>query len=170
MADQGFDIIFYEKQNGDCPMYEFLDGLNKEMFAKMANQLDKLEQWGNNYRSDGTRRVRDGIFELRAQNKTDITRCFFFFDENRRVVLTHGFVKKKERTPEVEVDRVMRYRGDYFARIREFDARERILDGVIPDGSGPKWRQKLDAIVAAAEKQKGEHGERKPQRNQREER
>ena len=40
-----------------------------------------------------------GIFELRAKVGTDISRVLYFFYYEGRIVLTHGFIKKTQRTP-----------------------------------------------------------------------
>lgn len=34
-----FELIFYKKPNGDCPVMEFLDSLNKVMRFKMMQKL-----------------------------------------------------------------------------------------------------------------------------------
>lgn len=36
----------------------------------------------------------DGIFELRAQSGSNISRILYFFVIGRKIVLTNGFVKK----------------------------------------------------------------------------
>ena len=96
-----FEIVFYQRANGECPVGDFLDSLNKVMRFKMMNKLDMLELYGNHPRGDYSKFVDEGIFELRAQTKTDITRIMFFFDENRKIVLTNGFVKKTQKSSRI---------------------------------------------------------------------
>lgn len=147
-----FEIIFYKKENGECPVSDFLSSLNKVMRYKLMHQLDLLELYGNNPKGDFSKFIRDGIFEVRAQNKTDITRIFYFFDKNRQIVLTHGFVKKTQRLPASELETAKRYREDYLARCQEKElktAKEKLAE---PITNGPKWRPKLDDIVADAAK------------------
>ena len=38
----GFEVIFYEKENGDCPVEEFIDSLDVKMRAKMVGLLELL--------------------------------------------------------------------------------------------------------------------------------
>lgn len=42
-----FEIVFYQRANGECPVGDFLDSLNKVMRFKMMNKLDMLELYGN---------------------------------------------------------------------------------------------------------------------------
>ena len=57
-----------------------------------------------------------GIFELRAKVGTDISRVLYFFYYEGRIVLTHGFIKKTQRTPAVEIEKAKKYRRDYIER------------------------------------------------------
>lgn len=147
-----FELVFYKKPNGDCPVSDFLSSLNKVMRFKMMHSLDLLELYGNNPKGDITKFVKDGIFEVRAQNRTDITRIMFFFDKNRQIVLTNGFVKKTQRMPASELETAIKYRADYLARASEKETRGKCNDTHERHTSGPKWRPKLDDIVTEAEK------------------
>lgn len=156
-----FELVFYRKSNGDCPVSDFIASLNKVMRYKMMNKLDMLELYGNHPKGDFTKHLDDGIFEVRAQNKTDITRILFFFDKNRQIVLTNGFVKKTQRLPAAELEAAKRYRDDYFARSKaqELAGREEDRQGYVT--AGPKWRPKLDELVAdASQRQATAAGER----------
>lgn len=161
-----FELVFYKKPNGDCPVSDFLSSLNKVMRFKMMHQFDLLELYGNHPKGDFSKPVRDGIFEIRAQNKTDITRVFFFFDKNRQIVLTNGFVKKTQRLPESEIQLAKRYREDYLARAKEREVSNRGGDRQEHPTSGPQWRPKLDDIVGKAQERaeaqsKGEQTQKK---------
>ena len=57
-----------------------------------------------------------GIFELRAKVGTDISRVLYFFYYEGRIVLTHGFIKKTQRTPAGEIETAKKYRRDYIER------------------------------------------------------
>ena len=43
---QKFEVIFYEKENGDCPVEEFLNSLDVKMRAKLVGLLELLEEKG----------------------------------------------------------------------------------------------------------------------------
>jgi phage-related protein len=61
----------------------------------------------------------EGIFELRAQVGSDISRVLYFFYVDQRIVLTNGFIKKTQKTPPQEIEKAKRYRADYLSRRRE---------------------------------------------------
>ena len=45
----------------------------------------------------------NGLYEIRVQVGNDIVRIFCFFDEGTMIILVHGFIKKKQKTPEKEL-------------------------------------------------------------------
>lgn len=58
------------------------------------------------------------LFEFRIRWQSNSYRLLCFFDRNNTVVITHGFMKKSQRTPQREIERAERYRRDYLARRR----------------------------------------------------
>ena len=55
----------------------------------------------------------DGIFEIRSKQGSNISLVLYFFVAGRKVILTNGFVKKTQKTPQREIDRAKRHREDY---------------------------------------------------------
>ena len=47
---------------------------------------------------------------------SDITRVLYFFVAGGEIVLTHGFVKKTQKTPAREIERAKRIREDWRSR------------------------------------------------------
>lgn len=113
---QGFEVVFYEKEDGSCPVEEFLQGLDAPMEAKMLRTIELLENNGHNLREPYSKTIGDGIFELRAKVSSDITRVLFFFVKGRQIVLTNGFVKKTDKTPKAEIARAKKFRAEYLSR------------------------------------------------------
>lgn len=111
-----FEIVVYERENGSIPFMEFLDCLSPKMKAKILRDLDLLEDKGNTLREPYSKHLEDGIFELRTKLASDITRSLYFFYDGRRIVITHGFVKKQEKTPPAEILRAKEYRADWLRR------------------------------------------------------
>ena len=58
----------------------------------------------------------DGIYELRSKTGTDIDRILYFFEENRIIIATNGFVKKQQKTPKAEIELAKKRRMYYFSR------------------------------------------------------
>ena len=144
-----FELTFYKKANGDCPVSEFLLSLNNVMRNKMLHQMELLEMFGNQPKGDYSKYVSDGIFEIRAQTKTDITRILFFFGENKEIVLTNGFVKKTQKIPASEVETAMRYRADFW---EQMNVRTMGNTKQASFGHPSNRRPRLDDIVREAEK------------------
>lgn len=111
-----FKAIFYKKTDGTKSAMEFLLDLNIKMRAKMSLTIALLETNGIELREPYSKHIRDGVFELRAKVGSDISRILYFFVVNKRIILTHGFIKKTNKTPRSEIDRAERYRADYLSR------------------------------------------------------
>ena len=62
-----FKVIFYEKQNGECPVETFMLNLDIKMRAKMVGLLEILEEKGNLLREPYTKHLEDGIYEIRCK-------------------------------------------------------------------------------------------------------
>ncbi len=54
-----------------------------------------LEEYGNLAREPLSKHLEDGIFELRSKMGTDIVRILYFFEGDRIIIATNGFVKKQ---------------------------------------------------------------------------
>lgn len=59
--------------------------------------------------------LEDGIYEIRIEVGSNIYRIFTFFDDNKLVILLHGFHKKTQKTPRKEIERAKKLRRDYYA-------------------------------------------------------
>lgn len=111
-----FDIEFYRLENGKAPVEEFLDSLNPKMRNEAVRGLELLEEFGNTLREPNSKAMSDGLFELRIKFSSDITRIFYFFYINKKIVLTNGFVKKTQQTPPAEIELARKYKADYERR------------------------------------------------------
>lgn len=115
MAD--FEVIFYEKENGDCPVEEFINSLDVKMRAKMVGLLELLEEKGNQLREPYSKPIDDGIFEIRCKVGNNITRVLYFFYYEGKIILTNGFVKKTQKTPPEEIKLAKERRADFKERM-----------------------------------------------------
>ena len=90
--------------------------LSWKMRVKMLRTIQILAQNGPLLREPYSKALDNDIFELRAKVGSDISRVLYFFILGRQIVLTNGFVKKSQNTPETEIERAKRYRKDFLAR------------------------------------------------------
>ena len=114
-----FDVEYYEKEDGTFPAEEFILSLNAKMQAKMFREFELLETFGNELREPHSKPLGDGIYEIRAKVASDITRVLYFFVVNKKIILTNGFVKKTQKTPDSEITLAKKYRKDYLERNKE---------------------------------------------------
>ena len=111
-----FTADFYKTPNGSCPVQEFLNSLDKKMRAKLLRLILLLEENGNELREPHSKPLGDGIFELRAIQGNNISRVLYFFVTGNTIILTNGFIKKAQKTPQSEVRLAKKYREDYLKR------------------------------------------------------
>jgi phage-related protein len=110
-------IIFYKTLEGGCPVKEFLDSLDGKVAQKITWVLSLLEDLDNIpslyfKKLAGT----DGIWECRIKYGSNIYRIFCFMLKDSNVVLTHGFIKKTQRTPKNEIEKAEKYKNDFIER------------------------------------------------------
>lgn len=113
------EIKYYKEQNGRIPVVEFLDSLDIKMRQKMLRSIQALQTLGIALRMPLSESLDDGIFELRAQVGTNISRVMYFFIIGNKAVLTHGFIKKTQKTPAREIEKAKKLRDDYLKRFHE---------------------------------------------------
>ena len=113
----GKRVIFYKTADGKCLVQDFFDSLPGKVAQKVAwvlSLLEDLEVVPSTYfkKLTGT----EEIWECRIQFASNAYRIFCFFEGNSVVILTHGFAKKTQKTPQQEIERAEAYRRDYLKR------------------------------------------------------
>lgn len=119
-----YKIEFYEKQNGESDVWDFLESLriksktNKDariQYKQIVFYIDLLAQSGTNLPSNITKHIEEDIWELRPGNN----RVFYFYYNQQEYVLLHHFRKKSQKTPKREIIRAKAERDDYLRRKEE---------------------------------------------------
>ena len=113
-----YTCIFYETQDGKSPVEEFIESLDTETHDKFILKQQLLEDLGPQLRYPHTDHLGEGIFELRFKGKEGQIRVLFFFFYGKRIILTHGFIKKAQKTPRKEIGIAKVRRKDFLARIK----------------------------------------------------
>jgi phage-related protein len=75
-----------------------------------------IEKNGPDIREPYSKLLEDGIFEVRTQVGNNLARVLYFFYVGKRVIVTHGFIKKTQKTPLEEIKRAKRYRKEFLDR------------------------------------------------------
>ena len=112
-----YEIIFYEKADGEKPVEEFLLNLEVKMRAKMGAFLQLLEEKGNLLREPYSKHLDDGIFEIRCSVGNNTARALYFFYHGGKIIVTNGFIKKQQKTPNREIYIAKKRRIDYLERV-----------------------------------------------------
>lgn len=113
-----YEVILYETEDGKCPVQDFLDSLEPKLLAKTLRTIDLLEVNGPLLREPYSKLLENGIFELRTKQGSDISRVFYFFIIDKKVVLTNGFVKKSQKTSKTVKKLANAYKEDYERRFK----------------------------------------------------
>ena len=111
-----YTIIYYRTENGKEPVKDFIDCLDSKMKAKTFRQLELLENNGIDLREPHSKFIKDGIFELRVKFSSNISRIFYFFYVDNKIILTNGFIKKTVAIPKNELNKALKYRQDFERR------------------------------------------------------
>ena len=118
-----WNVIYYEKENGDAPVADFIAALPPKHRAKALWEVRLLAEQGKSLREPYAKSIQGekykGLFELRVQQGTDISRVFYCLPVGDTIVLLHGFVKKTFKTPPRELQTALRYMNDYLRRCDE---------------------------------------------------
>ena len=116
-----YTVEFYETQDGECQVWDFLEGLrikaatNKDariQHKQASLYIELLQQNGTHLNENITKHLEDGIWELRPGNN----RVFYFSFQDDVFVLLHQFRKKSQKTPKREIEKAKRERDDYLSR------------------------------------------------------
>jgi phage-related protein len=103
MLFRKYTCFFYETPDGKRPVEDFIKSLGEHAQDKFIFKKELLGHFGPDLRYPHTKNIGDGIFELRFKSAEGQIRILFFFFCGRQIVLLHGFVKKKQKTPKKEI-------------------------------------------------------------------
>lgn len=107
VAYQGgkYRIEYARVNNGTSPGLDFFDGLSKIDQAKLS-ALFKMAGEGNFHNKEKFGDLGDGLFEFKS---FQIRMPYSYRKRDRAViVVTHGFIKKRDKTPKEEIARAKR--------------------------------------------------------------
>ena len=95
-----FTVEFYETEEGQCPVRDFLDELkasDPDDFTAVLAGLAKLRN-RQYHREPLSKSLGDELLELRHVGKLN-TRVLWFFMNNRRIIAVHGIRNKGRAIP-----------------------------------------------------------------------
>jgi phage-related protein len=95
------NVVFFKTDAGNEPVREWLKALPKDERYMIGEDIKKV-QWGWPLGMPLVRPMGDGLHEIRSRLSNRIARVFFTVWEEK-IVLLHGFIKKDQQTPVVEL-------------------------------------------------------------------
>ena len=114
------EIQFYRTAAEKCPVEEFLDSLNAKQAQKVLWVLQVVQELPRvpvQYlkKLEGT----EDLWEVRSEFGGDAFRLLGFWDAGRLIILTNGFAKKTQKTPEREIALAEQRKRDYLSRRKQ---------------------------------------------------
>jgi phage-related protein len=109
-------IEFYKTKDGKCPVEDFLDSLPGKVVQKITWMLEILESQGFLPVNHFKKLKNTNIWECRIQFGNNIFRILGFFSTDSILILSHGFIKKTQKTPKNEIEKSENIKNDYFQR------------------------------------------------------
>lgn len=105
--------IYLLADGSHCPAEDFLNttaDLHPGEFAKLTKLLDHSCEHGLPKNKQKINTLGDGLFEFKTMGGL---RLIWFWDANRIILCTHGFLKKRQTTPPSELDTATHWKKAY---------------------------------------------------------
>jgi phage-related protein len=122
MTKLKFDFIV--REDGSSEFQDFLNELPEKDRYKLLMTMKKIEEKGitEAIKAKWVKKFKGekNLFEIRSILGSNIQRAIYFHIENDKYMITHGFTKKTQKTPEREILKGKRVR-DLFLKRRSKD-------------------------------------------------
>jgi len=107
-----WEVLATCSKRGDCPVLDFLAGLEGKLAKQAVRMLALLSQVAEDGPPRNVERSHQVAAEIWELIHGDL-RILWFYAEGRIVVLTGGFVKKSQKTPRAEVEAAERALAEF---------------------------------------------------------
>jgi len=94
-------VTVFESGRGEKIIEKFIKKLNPSTIAKIAKEIDLLEQYGSYLGMPHSKKINVGLYELRIRGKEEV-RLLYSFKSNKIHIL-NVFKKQTKKTPRKEV-------------------------------------------------------------------
>ncbi len=115
-AKAEYSVEFVKMQSASTPFISFLEELNTQERAEILAYIEEFrvaKSSASPIADALTKYLGNGILELRVRHTNRISRSLFFYFAGKRIIFTHGFIKKTRTTPRVELEKAERYRSEF---------------------------------------------------------
>ncbi len=110
-------VIYYTTSKEENPTEKFLDSLEKQDKAKIIRILRYVEVYGLITALPHVKKLTGTpLWEIRVLGKSNIRALYVTIQENS-ILLVHGFLKKKQKTPMKEIEAALSRVQDWQKRL-----------------------------------------------------
>jgi phage-related protein len=121
MPDE-YRVTFYRKEsNGEEPVKEYLDRLDKKSRAKVLKYIEFLREHGGHLDEPYSRHIQGKIRELRVDFSSNRHRIFYFVFIGKNIILLSAFLKKTPKTPTKELEKAIAYYQEVISNTNEYE-------------------------------------------------
>jgi len=114
--NQKWEIVYYETFQGNFPVFEFIQSLDPKIKSKVIGVMELLKELGILVGPPHSKKVTGTpLWELRILGGDNI-RIFYVAVVNRRFLLLHAFLKKKQKTDKREIKTAINRLNDFKLR------------------------------------------------------
>lgn len=111
-----YEVEYVALDNGEKPFEKFILNLTLKERAKIFETINYFLELKNNnlpIKEKLSKHLEDGIFELRTYLSDKIARTLYFYQKGAKIIITHGFIKKTQKTPIGEIEKAKSLRKLY---------------------------------------------------------
>lgn len=110
-----FTVEWYYTKDGKSPALEYFISLDREEKIKTMNLFELMATEGKIFNKQKFRHEGEGIYAFKP--KPNRFMCFFFV--GKKIIVTNGFLKKKDELSPKEKKRALQYQKDFEKRFNE---------------------------------------------------
>jgi phage-related protein len=109
----GLSVNFYKTSALKCPVMDFLDSLSGKVAQKITWVLRLIEEIDVVPTKYFKKLSPYDIWEVRIDFSGNSYRILSFIYNDAQLILTHGFMKKTQKTPKNEIEKTLTYKNEY---------------------------------------------------------
>jgi phage-related protein len=113
----------YRRPNGHDEFQEYMLSLPQKEMAKLQAAIQFTQEQGIEVASRAlvVKKLAKNLYELRSRVGKDYQRGLYFHIVGSEYMITHGFSKKTNKTPQREIDHAIDLRAEYYQAYKEDD-------------------------------------------------
>lgn len=97
-------VVYFVDNKGNNPVSEFLDTLSQTQQSKVLRILHNIEEYGLSSIIPHIKKLTGtSLWEIRILGQDNI-RVIYIIPDELKVLVLHGFIKKKQKTPLKEIE------------------------------------------------------------------